>query len=120
MKVADFKVLTEGRFSTCKSLMFGYKDKEYTRGDDKLHNFKRAGMVLGVSPEEALLGMMSKHVVSVLDMTADVIAGNHPIQALIDEKFSDLHNYFFLLEGLIRERSERLIVMKREPDHEEG
>jgi hypothetical protein len=119
MKVPDFEILTDERFTDCKRLMFGPKDREYSREGDKLWNFKRAGMALGISPEEALLGMMSKHLVSILDIAADVVSGKMPSQATLDEKFSDLHNYFFLLEGLIRERSERLIVMKREPDHEE-
>jgi hypothetical protein len=79
------------------------KAAEYASEDDRLHNFKAAGKLLDTTPEEALLGFLMKHLVSVLDMVHDLPVQQKPL-SLWDEKIGDAINYLILLEGLAVER----------------
>ena len=76
------------------------KAKEYATDGDRLHNFKVAADVQGISPTAALAGMMAKHTVSVYDMigTGQV----YPLD-LWEEKIKDNINYLFLLWALLNE-----------------
>ena len=104
MNIDEFMVWTRTRQIECSRLLAGVKNAEYSRNDDKLHNFKRAGALLGCTPHEALIGMWSKHLVSILDMVSDyATTGKIPSSFTIDEKFTDAINYLHLLEGLFRE-----------------
>ena len=76
------------------------KAKEYATDDDKLHNFKVAAAVQGISPTAALAGMMAKHTVSVYDMIG---TGETYPAALWEEKIKDSINYLFLLWALLHE-----------------
>ena len=99
-----FNDLVIDRLESCKKTLAG-KSKEYSRNDDKLHNFKRAGELLGTTPERALLGMMTKHLISVIDIVDDIeFVGEIPTEEKLSEKIGDSINYLLLLEGLIRER----------------
>lgn len=105
MKLNDFKALCGRRLDACTALMYGTKNKEYARNDDKLHNFKRAADMIGVTPEQALVGMWTKHLVSILDIVNDLASGAPvPDPNIIGEKFNDSHNYQLMLEALIEER----------------
>ena len=77
------------------------KAKEYATDGDRLHNFKVAASVQGISPTAALAGMMAKHTVSVYDMigTGDF----YPLE-LWEEKIKDSINYLFLLWALVQEK----------------
>lgn len=84
------------------------KAKEYASADDRLHNFKRAGALQGCSPEQALIGMLTKHLVSVLDMVDELSTPSTPrSMQMWREKLDDSRNYLSLLEGLVSERYER-------------
>lgn len=76
------------------------KAKEYATGGDRLHNFKVAASVQGITPEQALAGMMAKHTVSVYDMIGT--AEQYPM-ALWEEKIKDSINYHFLLWAILNE-----------------
>lgn len=77
------------------------KNKEYASDVDKLYNFKRAAAMLGCSPEEALLGMLSKHLVSIIDMVQNKRDADYSIWS---EKIGDAINYLILLEAIIIEK----------------
>ena len=101
-----FNEIVKARADSCMAVLIK-KDKEYSSGTDRLHNFKVAGRVLGISPIDSLLGMFSKHLVSILDICDLIKAGKYPPdKAVMTEKFGDCHNYFFLLEALIEEYRE--------------
>ena len=107
MHINEFMAWTHSRQTECSRLLAGVKNAEYSRNDDKLHNFKRAGALLGCTPHEALVGMWSKHLISILDMVSDYAAsGKIPTSFTIDEKFTDAINYLHLLEALFRENRE--------------
>ena len=81
------------------------KAKEYASDGDRLHNFKVAAEVQGISHAAALAGMMAKHTVSVYDMIRE--GGYHPEamfpMGLWEEKIKDSINYLFLLWALLNE-----------------
>ena len=102
MSPKDFNELVERRFKLAREVLTT-KGIEYSTAGDKLHNFKRAAAMDGETPEEALWGMLKKHLVSVMD-AIEKIDRFGVTQAWIDEKLGDCQNYFILLEGLMTER----------------
>lgn len=104
MNTDDFNKVVQERFDKCKEVL-GRKGNEYSNNNDRLYNFKIAAKIQGGSPEKALLGMMVKHLVSVIDIINYVDKYNLSVNDdLIDEKLGDTINYIVLLEGLIKER----------------
>ena len=77
------------------------ESKEYDFGEDRLHSFKVAGQLLKSTPEEALLGYLTKHIMSIYDMVpeADKFTYNK-----FNEKITDTINYLLLLKGLLKEK----------------
>jgi len=104
MTIEDFEVLARARFDNCMELLTTTKHVEYTRNNDKLYNFKRAGEILRCSPEQALLRMWIKQVVSIIDIVEDIDKGKLPTPEILAEKVGDGINYLPLLEALIVER----------------
>ena len=104
MDIKQFEKLTDARFKKCKELMIGSKNVEYSRNNDKLHNFKVAGRIGDVTPEFALIGMFMKHLVSIFDIVNDLDSDKLPTQEMLAEKVTDTCNYLLLLEALITER----------------
>ena len=98
MEAAKFNELLNARLKSSKRVL-GSKAKEYAKGD-RLYNFKRAAEILRKSPEDALLGMFMKHLVSVIDLVEGTLeASDH----MIDEKIGDAINYLILLEAVLKE-----------------
>lgn len=96
-----FNKVVEDRIRKIKDTLAS-KGKEYST-DDKLHNFKKAGRILNCSKEEALRGMLMKHIVSVDDLINN-LEFKTPSIAVIDEKLGDIINYYILLEACLVER----------------
>ena len=103
MNHETFCALAAKRFQACQDIL-NMKSKEYSRDEDKLHNFKLAGQMSGWPPEVALAGMKLKHDVSIADIVRDIYNGILPDEALLSEKITDSINYLVLLEALITER----------------
>lgn len=96
-----FNEILEKRMSAIRETLAS-KAREYAVGD-RLYNFKRAAAILQTTPERALCGMWSKHLVSVLDL----IEGSVPVNTyLINEKIGDAINYLILLEAVLLEKME--------------
>lgn len=121
MKHEEFnKLLKEIIYRTTKTL--ASKSAEYASDSDKLHNFKRAGAMLGCSPEKALVGMATKHFISILDIVDEIeykcgtnvrcFPSSDPEEFVgtLEEKIGDAINYLILLEALIKERKERVDI----------
>lgn len=98
MTTEQFEKVINQQFDYCKKLLVD-KNKEYSFGRDRLHSFKIAATLEGISPKEALAGMMAKHTVSIYDMCK---GGSHSI-AKWDEKITDHINYLLLLKAMIVE-----------------
>lgn len=75
MKDTDFNDLTRHRMNRCGEVLM-VKAAEYAT-EDRLHNFKVAAALMQCTPERALLGMWSKHVVSVVDLVKAIEAQQH-------------------------------------------
>ena len=82
MTLDHFNVLTEEQMDRSSSVLSD-KAKEYAT-EDRLHNFKVAAALQGVTPVQALAGMMSKHTVSI--------------------------NYLLLLNAMVREQETSRIL----------
>lgn len=79
------------------------KNGEYSPGEDKIKNFKRAAELGSTTPPDALGGMMAKHTISVYDMIMDTREGKHHPMEVWEEKIKDSINYLFLLWALVNE-----------------
>jgi len=98
MNNEQFNQVVENRIDQIRKVLVK-KAAEYASDTDRLHNFKVAARVGSkqITPEQALLGMWRKHLVSVFDM---IESGTRPAPALRDEKVGDSINYLILLEAL--------------------
>ena len=101
MSPEDFTEVVRRRLIRCEFVLVP-KGHEYSRGGDRLHNFKKAAEIEKTTPEKALLGMAMKHIVSIMDMVEDL--PTLPAEETQAEKFTDAINYLLLLEALIEER----------------
>jgi len=117
MNNKDFQDVLDRRLKLISEVL-GNKAKEYAT-EDRLHNFKRAASLLGVSSFKALAGMWSKHIVSVLDMVNQVGEKNFS-KAYVDEKIGDSINYLILLEAMFEEHFQyqlaELKMEEKEPE----
>lgn len=100
-----FNALVDNRLSHCQELL-GTKKEEYAQGEDRLHNFKKAGRMKDQDPVKALDGMWLKHRVSIDDIVERMAKDPSyvPDHHLVAEKIADNINYNLLLEGLIEDR----------------
>jgi len=101
----EFEALLTARLTKTRNLL-SKKGDEYAPGADRLSNFHRAGEVLNCSPERALLGYATKHLVSVMDIIDGLDRADVPPDlGAVDEKIGDLVAYMILLESLLTERA---------------
>lgn len=101
----DFDQILEARIASMRQTLTG-KGDEYGSAFDRLHNFKVAAQLESApqTPEQALWGMLKKHLVSVIDIVDATGRGDCPSQWLRNEKIGDAINYLVLLEALLIER----------------
>ena len=69
------------------------KAGEYTTAD-RLHNFRVAATMQGITPAQALAGMMAKHTVSIYDMC---------------NSETDHINYLLLLAAAVRDEKDGVV-----------
>ena len=100
MKAHDFNNIVADQLNKIQETLVT-KGKEYATDKDRLHNFTAAAAMQGVTPRDALGGMMIKHTVSVYDMIGDT-TGTHSREKW-DEKITDHISYLVLLKAIIEE-----------------
>ena len=105
-----FKNIVDEQLTICKNVLCN-KSKEYDFGEDRLHSFKAAAAFLNSTPEEALLGYMTKHLMSISDMIHTVDKFTYK---KFEEKITDTMNYLLLLKGLLYERESQKEGSKNE------
>ena len=98
MEAKRFDEIVTKQLDWCLDILMK-KAKEYG-AVDRLHNFKIAAGLQQVPKEQALAGMMTKHIVSIYDMT---MSGKEFSYALWNEKIGDSINYLLILRALIEE-----------------
>lgn len=99
MDAKRFDEVVERRIEKIKSVLKS-KEDEYSKSDDRLHNFKIAAISRGITPLQALDGMMLKHEVCYLDL---VSGRTKATKKFVDEKIGDFINYLILAEALLLE-----------------
>lgn len=104
MNAKCFDEIVERRIKRIRILLTKKRAEYAPDGQDRLHNFNRAAAMLRIPRSQALLGMLAKHLVSILDMV-DAISRRDPGIAMIDEKIGDAINYLILLEAMLMEDS---------------
>ena len=80
-------------------IFFVRKAEEYAT-EDRLHNFKVAAALQGISTKQALAGMLAKHTVSIYDLC---MSKENASQDMWDEKITDHINYLLLLKAVVSE-----------------
>jgi hypothetical protein len=104
MNNENFMIEVENSHNCSKSLLLK-KQREYTTGDsDRLEQFYRAGSTQAMTPHSALVGMATKHFTSIADMCKRPLDYN---TKQWNSKITDLRNYTYLLDALVRDFSER-------------
>jgi|TARA_R100000501_G_C2626284_1_gene119968 hypothetical protein len=94
--------IVERRINKVKALL-SQKGNEYATEEDKLHNFKVVADINKVTPKQALWGMASKHLYSVMK----IVSEKHTSLSMADEKIGDLINYLILLEAIVHSDHEK-------------
>jgi hypothetical protein len=99
MNTETFMLELDSAFNRAKRTLTA-KASIYAPNLDRLENFKCAAGAQNINPVEALVGMMTKHYVSVCVMAKNPLA--YDIKKW-NEKLGDLRNYVLLCEALIRD-----------------
>lgn len=94
----SFEEVVDDLMLKCKDILV-IKAAEYAK-EDRLHNFKLAAKLEGVTVKQALAGMMAKHTVSIYDM---LWADKSFPMAQWQEKLVDHMNYLILLKAILVE-----------------
>lgn len=102
MDSKKFNTITNNRIEKCLDVLVR-KSEEYSPDTDKLHNFKAASGMLGISQAEALWGMAAKHIISISDMVKN--SKNYSLEVW-EEKIGDALNYLLLLNAIVEEENE--------------
>lgn len=104
MNKNTFERVVEDTLDMCKAVLTR-KSGEYSSSEDKLHNFDKAKDLMRCKTKEfALLGMLNKHLVSVIDMIVKYEQEEIlPSAKLVNEKIGDSINYFVLLKACFME-----------------
>ena len=105
MDINEFLPVLNTRLQKTRDTLDGKAD-EYSRGGDRLSNFKQIAHLLSCTPERALIGLISKHIVALVDFINDLDDGTVQPYERWDEKMGDIVAYMVLLDALIIERSQ--------------
>jgi hypothetical protein len=100
MNEADFMKLVANREIQCVATL-GAEKRSYVAESDRLSSFKGIGRMNAESPQAALWGMLSEHIIAALDM---VDSGEIPTKKWLTKHLGDIHNYMYLLEAIWEEQ----------------
>jgi hypothetical protein len=103
MNKDEFDLVVEENISQMRASLQA-KGAEYCKGQDRLQNFKDTALMNGCTPEQALWGFVSKHIIALKDFIQSPGMQNIPY-SFWSEKLGDIRNYMVLLDALITERT---------------
>lgn len=104
MNSETFNKIVQDQINVCTNTLIKKAD-EYAADTDRLHNFRVAARMQGITEIQALAGMMAKHTTSIYDMCRDSQHSEFPL-SLWQEKITDHINYLLLLTALVTEDTE--------------
>ena len=105
MNQKEFNEVNVRQTDHCKSMLMT-KGSEYAPKAvknatvDRLAHFKKAAVVMNSTPKAALMGMLSKHLISLSDMCTEE---RQYTKEQWDEKITDSINYFLILRAIVEE-----------------
>ena len=99
----DFNVLLQDWLVRIKSIL-GQKAGEYAQDGERLFNFRLAAKINGQTMPQALWGMATKHLVSVMDLVEGRL---QPTPEIVEEKCTDLVNYIILLSAVLYDENKK-------------
>ena len=107
MILNEFNDVVISQTERCKSILVTkgneYVPKATNSSDvDRLAHFKKAAVLMNSTPKAVLMGMLSKHLISISDMCTDE---RQYSREQWDEKITDSINYFLILRALVEEES---------------
>ena len=108
----DFNRIIEEMVDHCKNTLVRKGDEYAGSATDRLHAFKVAAALQGVSSRQALGGMMAKHTASIYDWIDDDIAAHE--MADWDEKIGDHINYLLILKTILEEEDKERMKSLRD------
>lgn len=100
MTVIEFNKIVDNRCNTIQKVLIE-KAKEYATDNNRLHNFDRCANITSQTRERCLDGFMLKHYTSYRDILDNIDIGILPSKELLNEKVTDLINYFILFEACV-------------------
>ncbi len=107
MKYYDFDHYVYEMMDHCITLLIS-KGEEYAEckdsEEDRLSQFKMAANLMNSTQEMALLGMASKHFVSVAKLCIGTETGNWENEQKWFEKIADAINYLLILYAMVHEQ----------------
>ena len=99
----DFMITVDECIIKCKKIL-NSKGKDYSFEDDRFSNFNSAAGLLSSTPEQALYGMLAKHLVAINDFIDQDAVGGIVHKKDWEAKIYDAINYLWLLQGMLKER----------------
>ena len=105
MNKEEFNKVIIKQIDYCESMLLA-KGAEYApratknMTEDRLAHFKKAAAMMNIAPKAALMGMLSKHLISVSDMCMDE---QRYSKEQWSEKITDSINYFLILRAIVEE-----------------
>lgn len=99
MKIEEFNEIVDETISTIQSTLIK-KQTEYNFSQNRLDSFEKAAKLLNTNQSQALLGFLTKHIISLYDMINSKQRFNNQIW---DEKINDIICYCCLLKGTLNE-----------------
>lgn len=107
MKSKEFDKLVNETIEICKDIMIS-KGAEYAHGDDRLDNFKRNAIQMGLTAEDVWMIYFRKHLDAITTYVKDVRVGSTRERSeSILGRFDDAINYLILGKALVIERQGR-------------
>jgi hypothetical protein len=97
MKQAEFDKIVTRAIKHIETTL-RHKNKEYADEDNVFRNFDNGARKKGITPAQALDGMMLKHIVSYEDMLNGDL---QPTTELIEQKLGNILCYFILQWGIL-------------------
>ncbi len=97
MTNSEFNKIVEEQLQYCQSLLCKKGEEYDSDSNDRFHAFKVAAGLQGITPRQALAGMMAKHTISIYDL----IRQEGSNLTIWEEKITDHINYLLLLKGLL-------------------
>lgn len=102
---SEYEKSIKEMISHCESILIE-KHGEYATSDD-FHNFNVAAELQGITPLQALIGMMDKHVVSVHDYVNEHAEGRKIKPEQWKEKIGDNINYLLILWAMVNQEGKQ-------------